>query len=68
MTALTNCFSRIYRALLFTYPREFRLEYGGEMERVFRDRCRDAAPACGNESIPCARLFPPPGKRPRAGL
>jgi len=37
--------SRIYRVLLYTYPREFRLEYGGEMERLFRDRCGDVARA-----------------------
>jgi signal peptidase I len=37
--------SRIYRALLYTYPREFRLEYGAEMERLFRDRCGDVARA-----------------------
>ena len=35
--------SRIYRVLLYTYPREFRLEYGGEMERLFRDQCGNAA-------------------------
>jgi signal peptidase I len=45
MPALLNCCSRAYRALLYTYPREFRLEYGGEMERVFRDRCGDLARA-----------------------
>ena len=37
--------SRINRMLLYTYPREFRLEYGGEIERQFRDRCRDMAQA-----------------------
>jgi len=36
---------RIYRALLYAYPREFRLEYGGEMERLLRDRCGDVARA-----------------------
>jgi len=36
-------FSRIYRALLYTYPRQFRLEFGGEMEQLFRDRCKDVA-------------------------
>lgn len=39
----------IYRALLFTYPRQFRLDYGGEMERMFRDRCGDLARA--NDSL-----------------
>jgi signal peptidase I len=37
--------SRIYHALLYIYPREFRLEYGIEMERLFRDRCGDVARA-----------------------
>jgi signal peptidase I len=40
---MVRCVSRIYRALLFSYPREFRLEYGREMERLFRDRCCDVA-------------------------
>lgn len=31
--------SRIYAVMLYAYPREFRLEYGGEMQQVFRDRC-----------------------------
>lgn len=44
-SALVRWFSRIYRGLLFAYPREFRLEYGGEMERLFRDRCGDVARA-----------------------
>jgi predicted permease len=30
--------TRIFRALLFAYPAEFRHEYGSEMEEVFRDR------------------------------
>ncbi len=34
---------RIYTILLYAYPREFRLEYGGEMKQVFRDRCCDLA-------------------------
>ncbi len=34
---------RIYAALLYAYPREFRLEYGAAMQQVFRDRCRAAA-------------------------
>ncbi|HTX33545.1 MAG TPA: signal peptidase I [Bryobacteraceae bacterium] len=33
---------RVYGALLYAYPREFRLEYGAAMQQVFRDRCRDA--------------------------
>ncbi|HTA43597.1 MAG TPA: signal peptidase I [Bryobacteraceae bacterium] len=31
--------ARIYAVMLYAYPREFRLEYGGEMTQVFRDRC-----------------------------
>src|SRR5580704_1002507 len=30
--------AKIYRALLFAYPAEFRHEYGAEMERLFEDR------------------------------
>jgi signal peptidase I len=33
---------RVYGAMMYAYPREFRLEYGAEMRQVFRDRCRDA--------------------------
>ena len=36
---------RIYLAMLYAYPREFRLRYGTEMRQVFRDRCRDLARA-----------------------
>jgi signal peptidase I len=42
---LARWFSRVYPILLYTYPREFRLAYGDEMERVFGDRCRDLARA-----------------------
>jgi predicted permease len=31
---------KIYRALLFAYPAEFRHEYGAEMERLLEDRLR----------------------------
>src|SRR5580698_3376028 len=54
MSALINCCSWIYRALLYTYPREFRLKFGGEMERLFRDRCRDAART--NDPLKMARF------------
>ncbi len=30
--------AKLYRALLFAYPAEFRREYGAEMERLFDDR------------------------------
>lgn len=32
--------SRLFRALLYCYPAEFRHEYGSEMERLFADRLR----------------------------
>jgi signal peptidase I len=60
MSAFINCFSRIYRALLYTYPRKFRLEYGVEMERTFRDRCRDAARA--NDPMKMAHFVVASGK------
>ena len=33
----------VYRAMLFAYPREFRLQYGADMRQVFHDRCREVA-------------------------
>jgi capsular polysaccharide biosynthesis protein len=33
---------RVYRLLLAAYPRAHRKEYGGPMEQLFRDQCRDA--------------------------
>jgi signal peptidase I len=42
---LSQLLSRLYPILLYAYPREFRLEYGEEMSRVFRDQCRDLARA-----------------------
>ena len=32
---------RIYSAMLYAYPREFRLQYGVEMQQFFHDRCRE---------------------------
>jgi signal peptidase I len=32
---------RLYAAMLYGYPREFRLQYGIEMQQFFRDRCRE---------------------------
>jgi hypothetical protein len=32
---------RLFQLMLFAYPREFRLEYGPEMTRLFRDCYRD---------------------------
>jgi signal peptidase I len=34
---------RLYSALLYGYPREFRLQYGSAMQQLFRDRCLDLA-------------------------
>ena len=42
---------RIYSALLYGYPREFRLQYGGAMQQLFRDRCRDLARTPGRLSV-----------------
>ncbi|HXB70038.1 MAG TPA: signal peptidase I [Candidatus Acidoferrales bacterium] len=40
-SAPMGMFCRIYAALLYAYPRDFRLQYGIAMQQVFRDRCRD---------------------------
>jgi signal peptidase I len=32
---------RLYAAMLYGYPREFRLRYGVEMQQFFHDRCRE---------------------------
>jgi len=37
---VTRVLCRVYAAMLYAYPREFRLRYGAEMQQVFRDRCR----------------------------
>jgi len=34
---------RFYNALLFLFPKSFRLEYAGEMRSIFRRRRADAA-------------------------
>jgi signal peptidase I len=39
-SALMRWFCRVYLVMLYAYPREFRLQFGGEMQQVFRDRCR----------------------------
>jgi len=39
-SALVRWFCRVYLVMLYAYPREFRLQFGGEMQQVFRDRCR----------------------------
>jgi hypothetical protein len=42
-SSLKRWLCRTYAVLLYAYPREFRLRYGGEMEQLFRDRCRAVA-------------------------
>jgi signal peptidase I len=37
---LMRWFCRAYMLMLYAYPREFRLQFGGEMQQLFRDRCR----------------------------
>jgi hypothetical protein len=46
-SSLGRWLRRVYRALLYTYPPDFRRRYGSEMEQVFGDRCRDAAQTQG---------------------
>ena len=40
---LLRCFCRLYLVMLYAYPREFRMQFGGEMQQLFRDRCRQVA-------------------------
>jgi signal peptidase I len=42
-SAFIRWLSRIYSVLLYAWPREFRLAYGGEIKQAFRDRCRHVA-------------------------
>jgi len=44
---LSRWFCRIYLLMLYAYPREFRLQFGGEMQLLFRDRCRQVSRAPG---------------------
>ena len=37
---LLRWFCRVYGIMLYAYPRDFRLQFGGEMQQLFRDRCR----------------------------
>ena len=41
----------LYRAMLYAYPREFRLRYGAEMEQFFRDRCRELVHANSGSGV-----------------
>src|ERR1044071_6929467 len=45
----------IYRALLRIYPREFRAQFGAEMEHAFAVRCAGAR-ATGVWSLACAAI------------
>jgi signal peptidase I len=38
-------FYRLYSAMLYAYPAEFRRDFGAPMKQLFRDRCRDIARA-----------------------
>ena len=40
--SLIHWFCRLYVVMLYAYPREFRMQFGGEMQQLFRDRCRQA--------------------------
>src|SRR3712207_3711416 len=42
---------RVYRALLLVYPREFRREYGPQMEQAFADLYRQACERGGKRGI-----------------
>ena len=39
-SALMRWFCRVYLVMLYAYPRDFRAQFGGEMQQLFRDRCR----------------------------
>jgi signal peptidase I len=38
-----SAFQRMYSLMLYAYPRDFRREYGEQMQQIFRDRCRELA-------------------------
>src|SRR5208337_94733 len=50
---LERWFCRIYLFMLYTYPRPFRLRFGGEMQQVFRDRCRHVPRASSRLPVLC---------------
>jgi signal peptidase I len=50
-SAFISTFCRIYSVLLYAYPRDFRTQYGGSMQQVFRDRCRDLARIPGRLAV-----------------
>src|SRR5579864_2006805 len=51
--SLVRWFCRIYRGLLYAYPRDFRRRYGREMAQVFGDRCYDATQTRGLVGLLC---------------
>jgi hypothetical protein len=53
--SVSDLSARTYRALLVAYPREFRREYGAQMEQAFLDLCRERRRA--GEKIGLARLW-----------
>ncbi len=42
---ISSILTRLYAVMLYAYPKQFRLEYGCEMKRLFQDCCRDAGRA-----------------------
>lgn len=45
--ATVRWFCRVYLVMLYAYPREFRMQFGGEMQQLFRDRCRQVTRTSG---------------------
>lgn len=50
-----SCSERVYRVLLLAYPKQYRREYGPQMEQAFRDLRREAL--CRGGGIGLARLW-----------
>ncbi len=48
---LADLSTRIYRALIITYPRPFRRAFAGSMTQVFRDQCRAASSRRGSAGV-----------------
>lgn len=44
-----NRICRVYAVLLYAYPKAFRIQFGGEMQQVLRERCRAAT---GEHNLP----------------
>ncbi len=42
---------RLYAAMLYAYPREFRLQYGMEMQQFFHDRCLELVRAKAGSGV-----------------